>query len=153
MSRVCLRGRTAAGHAGIPLGPGRRPVSSLAGISPLFCYAPTDRVDLPSLWSYDSAQRAILLLVRKSPAHAGFGESAIGTAAFGVRFDDHSLSGSKRRKVSQGLKGRIIFAKLNVRAEEVGTAKKGRDTILDNLQPSLRDSIMFHLVPRPSVLG
>jgi hypothetical protein len=29
----------------------------------------------------------------------------------------------------------------------------GRDPILDNLQPSLRDSIMFHGVPRISVLG
>ncbi len=29
----------------------------------------------------------------------------------------------------------------------------GRDAILDNLQPSLRDSIMFHDVPRTNVLG
>jgi hypothetical protein len=29
----------------------------------------------------------------------------------------------------------------------------GRDAILDNLQPSLRDWIMLHNVPRTSVLG
>jgi hypothetical protein len=29
----------------------------------------------------------------------------------------------------------------------------GGDSILDNLQPSLRDLIMFHDVPRTSVLG
>ena len=29
----------------------------------------------------------------------------------------------------------------------------GRDAILDNLQPSLRDLIMFHVLPRTSVLG
>jgi hypothetical protein len=34
-----------------------------------------------------------------------------------------------------------------------GRLKIGRDAILDNLQPSLRDSIMFHDVPRTSVLG
>jgi hypothetical protein len=34
-----------------------------------------------------------------------------------------------------------------------GRLKIGRDSILDNLQPSLRDSIMFHDVPRTSVLG
>jgi hypothetical protein len=34
-----------------------------------------------------------------------------------------------------------------------GRLKIGRDPILDNLQPSLRDSIMFHDVPRTSVLG
>jgi hypothetical protein len=34
-----------------------------------------------------------------------------------------------------------------------GRLKIGRDPILDNLQPSLRDSIMFHAVPRTSVLG
>ena len=31
--------------------------------------------------------------------------------------------------------------------------KMDRDAILDNLQPSLRDLIMFHHVPRTSVLG
>ena len=34
-----------------------------------------------------------------------------------------------------------------------GRLKIGRDTILDNLQPSLRDLIMLHDVPRTSVLG
>jgi hypothetical protein len=34
-----------------------------------------------------------------------------------------------------------------------GRLEIGRDAILDNLQPSLRDSIMFHDVPRTSVLG
>jgi hypothetical protein len=34
-----------------------------------------------------------------------------------------------------------------------GTTGIGRDAILDNLQPSLRDSIMFLDVPRTSVLG
>jgi hypothetical protein len=34
-----------------------------------------------------------------------------------------------------------------------GRLKIGRDAILDNLQPSLRESIMFHGVPRTSVLG
>ena len=29
----------------------------------------------------------------------------------------------------------------------------GRDAILDNFQPSLRDSIMLHDVPRTGVLG
>ena len=29
----------------------------------------------------------------------------------------------------------------------------GRDAILDKFQPSLRDSIMLHVVPRTSVLG
>jgi hypothetical protein len=29
----------------------------------------------------------------------------------------------------------------------------GRDTILDSFQPSLRDSITLHDVPRTSVLG
>jgi hypothetical protein len=29
----------------------------------------------------------------------------------------------------------------------------GRDSILENLQPSLRDSIMLHDAPRTSVLG
>jgi hypothetical protein len=96
MSRVCLCGRTAAGHAAIPLGPGRRPVSSLAGLSPLFCSAPTDRVGLLSLWTNDSAKPAILRLVRKSPARVGFGQRAIGTAVFGARFDDHSLNGETK---------------------------------------------------------
>ena len=34
-----------------------------------------------------------------------------------------------------------------------GRLKIGRDAILDNFQPSLRDLIMFHDVPRTSVLG
>ena len=34
-----------------------------------------------------------------------------------------------------------------------GRLKIGRDAILDNLQPSLRDLIMLHDVPRTSVLG
>jgi hypothetical protein len=34
-----------------------------------------------------------------------------------------------------------------------GRLRIGRDAILDNLQPSLRDSIMLHEVPRTSVLG
>jgi hypothetical protein len=34
-----------------------------------------------------------------------------------------------------------------------GRLKIGRDVILDNLQPSLRDSIMSLGVPRTSVLG
>ena len=34
-----------------------------------------------------------------------------------------------------------------------GRLEMGRDAILDNLQPSLRDLIMFHGVPRTSVLG
>ncbi len=34
-----------------------------------------------------------------------------------------------------------------------GRLKIGRDAILDNLQPSLRDLIMFIDVPRTSVLG
>jgi hypothetical protein len=34
-----------------------------------------------------------------------------------------------------------------------GRLKIGRDVILNNLQPSLRDSIMFHDLPRTSVLG
>jgi hypothetical protein len=34
-----------------------------------------------------------------------------------------------------------------------GRLEMGRDAILDNLQPSLRDSIMLHDVPRTSVLG
>jgi hypothetical protein len=34
-----------------------------------------------------------------------------------------------------------------------GRLKIGRDAILGNLQPSLRDSIMFLDVPRTSVLG
>ena len=34
-----------------------------------------------------------------------------------------------------------------------GRLKIGRDAILDNLQPSLRDLIMSHDVPRTSVLG
>lgn len=96
MSRFCLCGRTAAGDAAIPLGPGRNPVSSLAGISPLFCYAPTDRVDLLSLWADDSAKPAILLLVRKSPARFGLGRLAIGTTVFGARRDDHGLSGETK---------------------------------------------------------
>jgi hypothetical protein len=34
-----------------------------------------------------------------------------------------------------------------------GRLKIGRDAILENLQPSLRDFIMSHDVPRTSVLG
>ena len=34
-----------------------------------------------------------------------------------------------------------------------GRLEIGRDAILDNLQPSLRDLIMFRDVPRTSVLG
>ncbi len=34
-----------------------------------------------------------------------------------------------------------------------GRLELGRDEILDNLQPSLRDLIMFHDVPRTNVLG
>ena len=34
-----------------------------------------------------------------------------------------------------------------------GRLKIGRDAILDNLQPSLRDLIMFIDVPRTSVVG
>ena len=34
-----------------------------------------------------------------------------------------------------------------------GRLEIGRDAFLDNLQPSLRDLIMFHDVPRTSVLG
>ena len=34
-----------------------------------------------------------------------------------------------------------------------GRLEIGRDAILDNLQPSLRDLIIFHDVPRTSVLG
>jgi hypothetical protein len=35
----------------------------------------------------------------------------------------------------------------------VGTAGIGGDEILESLQPSLRDFIMFHDVPRTNVLG
>jgi len=34
-----------------------------------------------------------------------------------------------------------------------GRLKIGRDAILDDPQPSLRDSIMLHDVPRTGVLG
>ena len=34
-----------------------------------------------------------------------------------------------------------------------GRLKIGRDAIMDSLQPSLRDSIMLHDIPRTSVLG
>jgi hypothetical protein len=34
-----------------------------------------------------------------------------------------------------------------------GRLKMGRDTIRENLQPSLWDSIMFHFEPRTIVLG
>ena len=95
MSRVCFCGRPAAGHAAIPLGPGRSPVSSPAGISPLFCYAPTDRVDLLALRANHGAKPAILLLVRESPARAGFGQRP-GTEVFGARFDDHCLSEGRK---------------------------------------------------------
>jgi hypothetical protein len=36
---------------------------------------------------------------------------------------------------------------------ERGRLKIGRDAIMDKLQPSLRDSIMLHDIPRTSVLG
>lgn len=91
MSWVCLCGRPAAGHAAVPLGHGRSPVSSLAGISPLFCYAPANRFGLPALWTDNSAKPAILLVVRKSAADAGFGRRAIGTEFFGAGFDDYGL--------------------------------------------------------------
>jgi hypothetical protein len=92
MSWVCLCGRPAAGHAAVPLGPGRSAVSSFAGISALFCYAPADRFGLLALWTDNSAKPAILLVVRKSAADTGFGRRAIGTEFFRARFDDHSLS-------------------------------------------------------------
>jgi hypothetical protein len=41
------------------------------------------------------------------------------------------------------------FAKLSPQ----GRLRIGCDVILDRLQPSLRDSIMFRDVPRTSVLG
>ena len=42
---------------------------------------------------------------------------------------------------------------LKGRSVPKGRLKIGRDAILDNFQPSLRDLIMFHDVPRTSVLG
>jgi hypothetical protein len=42
---------------------------------------------------------------------------------------------------------------LKGRSVPKGRLKIGRDAILDNFQPSLRDLIMFHGVPRTSVLG
>ena len=42
---------------------------------------------------------------------------------------------------------------LKARPVPQGRLKIGRDAILDTLQLSLRDSIMFHDVPRTSVLG
>ncbi len=42
---------------------------------------------------------------------------------------------------------------LKGRSVPKGRLKMGRDSILDNLQPSLRDLIMFHGAPRTSVLG
>jgi hypothetical protein len=42
---------------------------------------------------------------------------------------------------------------LKGRSVPKGRLKIGRDSILDNFQPSLRDLIMFHGVPRTSVLG
>ena len=42
---------------------------------------------------------------------------------------------------------------LQARPVPQGRLEIGRDEILDNLQPSLRDLIIFHDVPRTSVLG
>jgi hypothetical protein len=42
---------------------------------------------------------------------------------------------------------------LTGRPSPVGRVKIGREAIMDNLQPSLRDSIMLHDIPRTSVLG
>jgi hypothetical protein len=42
---------------------------------------------------------------------------------------------------------------LQARPVPQGRLEIGRDEILDNLQPSLRDLIVFHDVPRTSVLG
>ena len=42
---------------------------------------------------------------------------------------------------------------LKGRSVPKGRLKIGRDAILDNFQPSLRDLIMFHGVPRTIVLG
>jgi hypothetical protein len=45
------------------------------------------------------------------------------------------------------------LASLFFRLSPVGTAEIGRDVILDNLQPSLRDLNHVHDVPRTGVLG
>jgi hypothetical protein len=57
-------------------------------------------------------------------------------------------------------KGRLNLAQdaspgLDVKGRPVpkGRLKMCRDAILDNLQPSLRDSIRFHDLPRTHVLG
>ena len=49
--------------------------------------------------------------------------------------------------------GRSPGLDLKGRPVPQGRLEIGRDAFLDNLQPSLRDSIMFHDVPRTSVLG
>src|ERR1700688_4292990 len=49
--------------------------------------------------------------------------------------------------------GRESWGELKGRSSPVGTAGNRPRRILDNLQPSLRDSTMFHDVPRTSVLG
>jgi len=57
-------------------------------------------------------------------------------------------------------KGRLNLAQdaspgLDLKGRQVpqGRLKIGRDAILENLQPSLRDLIMFRDVPRTCVLG
>jgi len=42
---------------------------------------------------------------------------------------------------------------LQARPVPQGRLEMGRDEILENLQPSLRDLVMFHDVPRTNVLG
>jgi hypothetical protein len=49
--------------------------------------------------------------------------------------------------------GRQSWVAFEGRPVPQGRLKIGLDAILDNLQPSLRDLIMLHDVPRTSVLG
>jgi hypothetical protein len=67
------------------------------------------------------------------------------TIAFAIR--------PQRPNEIRGFKGVEKYRRSPDASVPKGRLKIGRDAILDNLQPSLRDLIMFDDVPRTSVLG
>jgi hypothetical protein len=70
---------------------------------------------------------------------------------FGLLSGLRLYSGRNRRKEALAFRASVRTPLLN--SVPQGRLKIGRDAILNNLQPSLRDSIMFNHVPRTSVLG
>jgi hypothetical protein len=98
-------------------------------------------------------QRVVLLRFGMTKGRAAM------ASGFGIDQDRHflNLNMEKRRSVPEG---RLNLAQdgspgldLKRRLVPQGRLKIGRDAILNNFQPSLRDLIMFHDVPRTSVLG